>query len=285
MKLARVLLAVLVLLAGAGIATSGVDRFTVPEQTIVGLEFPIPPGELVDLNVSKIKSPPEFWVSSSTAWKVLEFLRTQDGKISLVEKRTKAYDGGVFFAAGLQPRRLVVVASITHVYVVKDKEGKVTDFATRTNVLHGECVIGGGPGPDPGPPDPGPGPGPPDPQPEPSFPDGKFGLAKYVYRAAQVEVAQDIRGKGAQALSTSFRGIAAKIAAGTLDGAENILAQTKAANESALAAAGVSKDGWAGWGGALKNKLVELDRAGKLSAKTDYQAAWGEIADGLSKVK
>jgi len=48
------------------------EKFVIPDQKIVGAETPIPLGELVDLSVSPIKSPPQYLVETTYTWKVLD---------------------------------------------------------------------------------------------------------------------------------------------------------------------------------------------------------------------
>jgi len=98
------------------------ENFVIPEQKIVGAEVPIPLGELVDLSISPIQSTPKFLVSTTYSWKVFD---------GYIEKRIRNYENGVFFGSGIQAKKLKVIVSITHLYVVKDNE-KLLEAATRT---------------------------------------------------------------------------------------------------------------------------------------------------------
>ena len=136
------------------------ENFVVPEQKIVGAEIPIPLGELVDLSISPIQSAPKFLVSTTYAWKVFD---------GYTEKRIRNYENGVFFGSGIQAKRLKVIVSITHLYVVKDNE-KLLEAATRTNFISTDVFIGEQE-PDT----------PPEPEVEPEFGESKYQLSKFIY--------------------------------------------------------------------------------------------------------
>jgi hypothetical protein len=90
-----------ILISSSSLATD----FVVPQQKIVGAEAPVPLGELVDLTVSPIKDPPKHFVSCSVAWKVF------DGD---KEKRVREYQDGIFFGAGVVPKRMTALVAITY---------------------------------------------------------------------------------------------------------------------------------------------------------------------------
>ena len=122
------------------------ENFIIPEQKIVGAELPIPLGELVDLSISPVQSAPKFLVSTTYAWKVFD---------GYTEKRIRNYENGVFFGSGIQAKKLKVIVSITHLYVVKDNEKFSTEWITEckrilkddgtiwiSGTLHNHPIIG-----------------------------------------------------------------------------------------------------------------------------------------------
>jgi hypothetical protein len=153
------------------------DRFALPAQTIAGAAKPVPLGELVDLTLSPLAEKPKFFLSSAAEWKVFDISRGADGAYAHTERRVRTYadpDGqrGVFFGTGVEPKRLLVVCSVTYLYAVMDdkKPDQVAAVASRTALLHAELVVGT---PDPTPPPVPPGPKPdPTPTPTPTPPPG-----------------------------------------------------------------------------------------------------------------
>lgn len=248
-------------------------KFVVPDQQILGAEKPIPLGELVDLSVSPIKQPSEHLVSTSYVWKVFE-----DG---FKEKRVKQYDNGVFFGAGIKPKKLLALVSVTHLYIVK--VGEVVAEVTSKNVVYTAEVIIGEVPPEPPPTPPTP-PVPPAP-PTPVFPDGKYGLAKTSYDLAFAKVSNaDARIKGAAAYSQSLASVAAAIAAGTFSEMEDVLKQTKTKNTAALMAVGVNPSDWDVFGQEMERVIYKLYTDKKLNTVDELRTAWVEISEGLSKV-
>lgn len=127
---------------------------------------------------------------------------------------------------------------------------------------------------------PGPEPNPPAP-PEPDLPDGRFGLARLIYQLARQHVPARQR-DAAGALAENYRGISAQIAAGTLTGAAEILAETTAGNRRAV---GSNAETWMPFFQQLAIRLRELDETGELKTPEDFQQAWGEIATGLDAIR
>ncbi len=254
--------------------------FVVPEQKLVGADEPIPLGELVELSASPIKSPPTYLASTSYTWRVAEDMRLQ-------KFRTNP-DGSVWWAAGVVDKTMWVTCSVTHLYLVKDAEGRITQVSTRNVILFAKVVIGKGsprPGPVPVPPGPGPGPGP-APAPDPVFPDGQYKLAALAYKSAAVKVTDPTaRTKGSEALARSYEGVASAIAAGTLKDLTAALAATKAANNKAIADAGVDAAKWEAFGVDLQDAVYALYQAKKINSVADLGTAWLEISAGLKKVK
>lgn len=286
--------ALLVALAVAGQAPA--TDFSVPEQSIVGADATVEPGELVDLSISRVRDRPEHYVSSSYAWRVLDI--TAGGR----EVRARQYKDevaeGVLFGAGMTPRRLKVVAVATHLYVVRGKDGAAAEVGTRTVIHTADLQVGKPPAPPPTPPTPPvpPPPTPPDPPAPPPapLPDGKYGLAKFTWFEAVAKVSKDTAGtraKTARAMAASFRGVAAAIAAGTVKSDREVLQKTADANYAALEAlcktpaetAELLKL-WQPFSKALQSKLYPMYESGAIKTLDDYRTAWLEIADGLDAV-
>jgi hypothetical protein len=248
------------------------EKFTLPRYALAGVDKPIALGELADVSVAPAAPNATVPNLASTAvqWHVWEFDRAAG---LMGEKKVREYEGGIFFGVGLQPRRLFVQAVLTHLYLVKSGE-KVTEVATRTQLLSATLTVG-----DPQP-DPGPGPTPP---PAP-LPDGKYGLAAFAYAEAS-RVAADARVPGARACAKAFRDTAAAAKAGTLKTPEAVLQKAKAATDWELDSARVSRAAWDGFGTALQEKLYGLYKDKKLAAVGDFALAMDETAAGLEAIR
>ena len=249
------------------------EKFVIPDQKIVGAETPIALGELVDLSVSPIKSPPQYLVETAYTWKVLD---------GYTEKRVRDYNGGVFFGAGIQPKRLKALVAVTYLYAVKEQD-KITETAARTAFLSTDVLIG-----DEAPPAPEPNPNPnPNPEPEPNFPEGKYNLSPFIYNLTKTKInlSKSDKAKQANALAKSFEGIAAAIAAGTIDDQEDILKKTAEANRSSIAAVGGDRSKWEIVFNEIQEKLYGLYKDNKMVTKQDFASAWREIAAGFKAFK
>ncbi len=279
----KVSLSVLLLLVFA-FSFARATEFQVPDRKITGAEFPIALGEMVDLSVSEYAKPAHL-AGISYDWKVFD-----QGK----EKKVRKADGGVFFGAGIKSKKMIAFCVITYLFAVKDDKGVIIEIGTKTQFLSAVITIGDEkvPDPDPIPPEPGPGPGPepvppkPEPDtPEPDFVEGKYGLSRYVYRAAMVRVLSgNERFRGAMSLRNSFEGIRAAINAGTIKTAEEVLRKTKEANNSSLKGDGVSIDAWEDFSTNLQERLYALSKDKKMVSLDDYKIAWSEIATGLALI-
>lgn len=248
------------------------EKFVVPDQKIVGAETPIPLGELVDLSVSSIKSPPQYLVETTYTWKILD---------GYTEKRVRSYDGGVFFGAGIQPKRLKAFVAVTHLYVVKEQD-KIIESAARTSFLSADVLIG-----DESPPVPNPNPPNPNPEPDPTFPEGKYNLSKFIYdiTKTKISISKVDKTKQANALAKSFESIAAAIAAGTIDDQEDILKKTAEANRSSIQSVGGDKTKWEPVFIDIQEKLFGLYKDNQMTTKQDFATAWREIATGFKAFK
>jgi hypothetical protein len=100
--------------------------------------------------------------------------------------------------------------------------------------------------------------------------------------AGNVEQPVSERRAAAQNLANSFESIASMIVAGALKSAADIIAATRANNNTAL---GTAKRSWEPWAESLRVKLNALSESGQLVEPADYAAAWREIAIGLRAVK
>lgn len=242
------------------------ENFIVPEQKIVGAELPIPLGELVDLSISPIQSAPKFLVSTTYAWKVFD---------GYTEKRIRNYENGVFFGSGIQAKKLKVIVSITHLYIVKDNE-KLLEAATRTNFISTDVFIGEE---EPSTPV--------EPEAEPEFGESKYQLSKFVYDGVKnnIKLSKSDKTKQCAAIASSFDGIAAAIAAGTITTLEEILKKTAESNKFALTKSGGDRAKWELLFTEIQDKLFDLYKTGKMQTKEDFAGAWREISSGLKLVK
>ena len=235
--------------------------FVVPQQKIVGAEAPVPLGELVDLTVSPIKDPPKHFVSCSIAWKVF------DGD---KEKRVREYQDGIFFGAGVVPKRMTALAAITYLYVVKDGD-KTTEISTKTVIISSPVIIGEDLGPDPEPS-----------APEPSFPEARYNLQKKAYSLATSKVPAAIRKGSAAAVAKSFESMASAVAAGAVKEVDDLLKKTAESNRAAV---GANKAAWEPFFKEMQDTLYSLYESKQMLTATDFAEAWREVAAGLKSVK
>lgn len=235
----------------------------IPQQKIVGAEAPIPLGELVDLTISKITDPPKYFVSYSVAWKVF------DGD---KEKRVREYQDGIFFGAGIVPKKMTALVAVTYLYVIKDMD-KITDVATRTVIISTPVTIGDGNDPDPAP----------DPSaPDPSFPETRYNLHKKAYNLAMSKVPAAARKAGAQNIAKSFESIASAVSAGAINEVDDILRKTTEANRSAV---GNSRADWEPFFKQMQDVLYTLYENKQMVNVSDFAEAWREVASGLKSIK
>ena len=235
--------------------------FVVPQQKIVGAEAPVPLGELVDLTVSPIKDPPKHFVSCSIAWKVF------DGD---KEKRVREYQDGIFFGAGVVPKRMTALAAITYLYVVKEGD-KTTEISTKTVIISSPVIIGEDLGPDPEPS-----------APEPSFPEARYNLQKKAYSLATSKVPAAIRKGSAAAVAKSFESMASAVAAGAVKEVDELLKKTAESNRAAV---GANKAAWEPFFKEMQDTLYSLYESKQMLTATDFAEAWREVAAGLKSVK
>ena len=249
---------------------------------ILGAEKPIPVGGIVDLHISDAGKPADA-VSFSTDWVVFELPSGAERRFKFVREIDPAGSPileGVVFGTGRNSSELIVTCSVTYLLVTKEMD-KIVNVGTRTELLRTRVTIGDGVLPTP----PGPTPTPTPPVPVPVFPDGKFGLAKTMYDLCMTKVpAGESRANGAQALVKSLRGVRASIAAKVLSQPADILKKAAEANGSAIRTAGVSREEWLPCFTALQEVLFDLYDKNKLVTAADFEAALGELADGVEKV-
>lgn len=241
------------------------ETFVIPEQKIVGAELPIPLGELVDLSISAVQSPPKFLVSTTYSWKVFD---------GYTEKRIRNYENGVFFGSGIQAKKLKAIVAITHLYIVKDNE-KLLEAAIRTNFISADVFIGEQE-PDT----------PVEPEVEPDFGESKYQLSKFAYdNAKNIKISKSDKIKQCSAIATSFDSIAAAIAAGTITTLEDILKKTAESNKLALTRSGGDRTKWEPLFTDVQEKLFDLYKTSKMQTKEDFSIAWREISSGLKLIK
>lgn len=257
--------------------------FVVPGQTILGAEKPVKPGKLVRLRVSPVGEKPQHLASTSYTWKVYEQTPDSDPKeldLSEIDDLMDREDGSVFFGSGTDSKKLMAQCVVTHLYLVKGGDGKVTEAATRTVLLTTKVTIGEKPKP-PTPPVP-----PPTPTPTPTFPDGQYKLSANAWKWATDKVSDaKARTDGSRALAKSYRDLAASIAAGADKDLLAALKKSKPTNNAALTEAGVEIDAWDAFGEELQDYVYNLYTSKKLNTAADLGLAWLEVAAGLEKVK
>jgi hypothetical protein len=146
-----------------------------------------------------------------------------------------------------------------------------------------QVTIGGDvpPGPQPTPPTPTPVPPVPVPVPPAPIPPGRFGIAQQVADWGK-DVTSPNKLTEAATLATSCETLAARIAAGTLNGASNILAAFLAANQTAL---GPGIANWSAFGNKYSAALSAVYKAGKLNTSDDWATWLRETAVGLRAIK
>lgn len=228
------------------------------KQKIIGGEKPIPLGELVDLSLTE---PSKDIAQVQYRWVILDLATGQ-------EKRVREQGAGVFFGAGIIPKKLRVYCFASYL-AVGEKPVLTSD------VLQADIVVG-----EPLPPTP---PTPPVPPAPPTpIPDGKYRLGKFTYESVLKSVPASSQKSGAAKLATSFTGIASRIAAGTLSDPKEILKETAKANTAAL---GDEVASWEVFSDILQDKLFELYKDKTLASKEDFSAAWLEIAVGFGAIK
>jgi len=245
------------LISSSSLATD----FVVPQQKIVGAEAPVPLGELVDLTVSPIKDPPKHFVSCSIAWKVF------DGD---KEKRVRESQDGIFFGAGVVPKRMTALVAITYLYVVKEGD-KTSEIVTKTVIISSPVIIGEDPGPTP------------DPSvPDPVFPEGRYNLQKTAYSLAMGKVPAATRKGSATAVAKSFESMASAVAAGAVKEVDDLLKKTAESNRAAV---GANKAAWEPFFKEMQDTLYSLYEGKQMVTATDFAEAWREVAAGLKSLK
>lgn len=253
------------------------DKFPLPKVAIVGADKPVELGELVDITLSPVENTPTL-VSTNVVWKVYDY----DPKGGVIEKKVREYsDGSVSFGAGIKDKKMLIVAAVTHLYIVKDGD-KVSEVATKTQMLVANLVIGVPPPPKPpAPPTP---PNPPAPKPV-ILPDGKFKLAQFSYDNG-VKVVAASRVKGAAESTKAFRGVISAVRAGAISDQKVFLQNLKQASDAGFDNAKIKRSDWDAFGSALEAKLWALYHDDKkLVTIGDFADAVEEVCVGLDAVK
>lgn len=263
-----------------------------PKVTIGGISNPVDIGEMVILTADyDASSLPSNLADLKFNWTILD-----DGK----PKKFFITDGGkeIAFAAGMKPRHIMVILDVNCLYetrakikVVNGDPAKPIDTAVITEAtmlspspIIAEIIVG-----NPDPPGPAPNPTPNPPQPAPVFPDGQFGLAKFMYDTFAADSSLDQKTKAAIAdkLATNLEGVASKIAAvsGYTDIA-TILADTKKGNDAAFASIpGLDLSKTAALKLNIRTKISQLYNNQKINTASDIATAWKEMAQGLRSIK
>lgn len=232
-----------------------------PAQKILGADKPIPAGELVMLELSPLENPPANWKGQQVEWKVFD---GENERRIAVDR-----DGRVFFGAGVQAKKFLVIAAVTHLYGEGDKL-----TTAQTQVLYAVVTVEGlGPTP----------PNPPNPPRPPDLPDGKYKLAKWTYETIQQKVAPEKRREGARALASALNKVVQGITVGRLTKPREILQETSTAVSESL-----NRDlaaSWKEFGDVLADKLYGLYQDGSLRSADDFKTAWEELIQGLDAVR
>ena len=257
------------------VASFAGDDFVVPKHTITGVDKPVPRGDIVDLGITPPDSAPKDVVAVSEVWQAFDV--SNDG---LVERRVREYltpDGkrGVFFPAGIQPKKVFVTVAVTYLFAEK-VDGKVTKVAAKTVVLNATVIIGDPPKP----------PDPPKPEPQPDIPEGQFGLAKTVRNAIVAHTSPATRKSWVAVHVTAYRGVIAAANAGTIKDLRDFLVQTQKAVAAGKAEAGLKDDaGWSKVADVVEEKLFSLYQSKRINTVDDIKAAIGELILGMEATK
>lgn len=266
------------LMASPGFAQDS-NKFVIPKQDIVGIEEPVPTGDIVILRVSPIQDKVEYLKSVEYRWIII-----RDGKIVT---RFIAMNDSIVFGAGSDPNVDIKVFLIrAYNYEITEelttKDDKKVKVVKESGMRLADPIIAQvklrGPNPPVPPPNPV--------DPDPIFPIGRFDLAKVSYNAVKQVTALDSarRVQAARALARSYSSIASSIRAGAITNPKKALEETKAANDIALRDLGIRGE-FEPWDQALKSVLVNLNSSGKLKTMDDFATAWDEIAQGLNAAK
>lgn len=261
------------------------EEFPIPKQTILGADKPIPLGEMVDMSLSPLESKPVTLISTSEVWRVYDV----NPDVSLTEKRVREYTDssgkrGVFFGAGIADKKMLVLVAVTYLYVVKDEKdpSKVNKVATRTSLLTAELTIGNGKPKPPEPPSPKPVP----PAPGPNLPDGKYGLAKFIYNQVTLYTPAESRKAWAQVHIKAYREVVALANKGEFKDSRELLVKTQQLVKTHKTAASLpaTDAGWAKVADAIEQKLFDLYSNKQLNSVEDFKLAFEEISVGLEAV-
>lgn len=275
------------------------QRFVPPDVMIGGVNGPVDYGEMViltaDFDVNKL---PDGLVDIRFNWSVLD-----EGK----QKKVFVADGGrqIAFAVGMRPRRIVVILDVNCLFenketvIVVEKDGKnptprevISEAqAISPSPIFSEIIVGNGPAPTPPlPPTPTPpNPTPPSPPAPPIFPDGQFGLAKFMFDTfnADTNLTRDVKLALAEKLASNLEGIAAKIGAiSDYRDLSTILADTKRGNDSAFSGIpGFDANRAESLKLAIRNKIAQLYKDQKINRAEDIAIAWREMSQGLRALR
>lgn len=275
--------------------TAKQGKFIVPEVKIGGNTSPFDYGDMAiltaDFDSDRL---PDGLVDIKFNWTVLD-----DGK----QKKLFVADGGreVAFAVGMKPKTIVVILDVNCLFETKqnvkvvgddgktiDKEVIIEAVASSPRPLFSQVIVGSEPLPPPPPPPPPPPDPNPNPTPTPVLPDGRFGLAKFIYNSlvADVNMTSDEKGRMAQALASGFGGIASKIdALREYTDVATILADTKKANDTALSESNIDASRSRQLMLAVKKKVNDLYQAQQLNTAQDIKVAWRELSQGFTAFK
>lgn len=243
-----------------------------PVPAIVGIEKPIPCGELAEMKLVPYKVKPDNLETYAVDLQVL------DGNKNV---KLRDINGSLAFPVGCSVGKKYDV-HLTVTYVFKT-DGKLS---VKNRVIRQAVYVEKAPNPGP---DPGPGPGPdplPKPDVDPVFPQGKFGLSKFTYDNVKNLVKSSRRGEAAKALADSLMNVSNLISNKTIKSSEEALSTAAKDNVSALSRLGIPSSEWTGFFGVLQEKLYELDNNSTFSnSVAELRTAFLEIEAGLRAIK
>lgn len=229
-----------------------------PVPVLVGLEEKIPVGDNAYLSLTPYKIKPANLEDLSIDWQVW-----YDGKRVALHK---TLEGKVFFAVGVEPnRKYDVFVTVSYLYKINNKHSIKTfllkDFVTVDGpVVPPEPVI-------------------------PVFPEGKYGLSKFIWDAAK-DVKSNQKKMIASALSQRFSAISMDVKNNRYKTTEAVLKASLIDNKSVMITYGEPVSNWENLFVRLQEKLFKLDDDGSFSDNvSNIGIAFEEIALGLSKVQ
>jgi|JI10StandDraft_1071094.scaffolds.fasta_scaffold91589_3 hypothetical protein len=253
------------------------------KQEILGVNKEFPRGRMIKLNVSPLPA------SANPITAMYKFTLLENGKrtddLEILTKSAKSTDpvkegSDVIFTAACDSKgKYQLIFAATYIETKPGTVEIVRVYNPEVKVY--DIKIAGAPDIDP--------------NIDPDIPSGTFGMIKIVYdESKKIDVPKEKKKALFEALTNSFSGMSAKIAAGIFkdstddkeqaDRVNDFLMQSKKINNDAIEAV-LGKDGKSKFDGtvdvAVAKKMNELFEAGKMRKFPEYQAFWAEISEGF----